>query len=205
MLTIGYIHAGTVREETLQSLLRAVVGDLLDRRVISGVLGVPTTYHAHGRNALCAQFLASDDRWLLMVDTDMVFTLADIYALLDADKPVIAGLYLSRHEDHPPVWATGDHQRFTEIPTHPIRLGSAGTGFMLIERQVLEKVVAEHTGDPWPWFGHDVIGAVRAGEDVSFCHRLAQLDIELWGHGGVQLGHIGTTALWPVEHQEVRQ
>lgn len=201
MLTIGYIHGGTVREEFLQSLLMSVVMDTQQRRMVNGVLGVPTSILAHGRNALCHQFLQSDDTHLLMVDTDMVFTLEDVYALLDADKPAIAGLYLSRHDNHL-VWSGEGHQQITEVPPYPIKLKAAGTGFLLVHREVLEKMRAD-SDDPWPWFGHDMILGVRAGEDISFCNRMAALGIELYGHGGVHIGHVGTTTLWPADHQEV--
>lgn len=200
MLTIGYIHPGTVRNEFCESLLHAVLHDRQLRGVITSVANVPTAIIAHGRNALVAQFLATDDEYLLMVDTDMIFTINDVYALLDAKKPVIGGLYLMRHGEPVPSWTQSDFIQVLDVRPEPMRLNTVGTGFLLCHREPLEKLGAENADDPWPWFGHDVIKGIRAGEDVSFCHRLNNLGVEVWGHGAVHLGHVGTRALWPAEH-----
>lgn len=200
MLTIGYIHPGLVREEFAHSLLMAAVGDTQDRRVITGVLGVPTSILAHGRNTLCQQFLSTDDQWLLMVDTDIIFTLADVYALLDADLPVLGGLYLMRHGNPQPCWTVGDFTQALDIRPEPMVVNSVGTGFLLLHREVLEKLQANNPDEPWPWFGHDIVKGVRAGEDISFCHRLNQIGVQVHGHGGVHVGHVGTTVLYPIDH-----
>lgn len=200
MLTIGYIHPGTVRAEFCESLLMAALRDQQAERLIGGVLSVPTSILAHGRNALAHQFLQTDDRWLLMVDTDVTFTLEDIYALVAADKPIIGGLCLMRHGEHQPNWTLDGFVPCLDVRPEPMPMNSVGMAFTLIHRDALEKVRAEHADDPWPWFGHDLILGTRAGEDVTFCHRARQLGIEVWGHGAVHVGHVATTTLVPLDH-----
>jgi len=202
VLSVGYIHPGSVTEPFMTSLLQAVMQDSTQRQVITGLISVPTSIHAHGRNAVVARFLASQDEWLLMVDTDMIFTLADIYTLLDADKPLIGGLYLMRHDLKSPLpaWTSEGFAQVLDVEPGPMRMNTVGTGFLLVHRTALEKLGANNGEDPWPWFGHDIHAGTRAGEDVTFCQRLAQLGIEVWGHGGVHVGHVGTTVLWPTDH-----
>lgn len=56
----------------------------------------------HNRDRICIEFLKTDNEWLLMLDSDMVFP-EDIGIRLSAwEKPIVGGLYFHRGESHDP-------------------------------------------------------------------------------------------------------
>lgn len=139
---------------------------------------------------------------LLFLDWDIVYQPEDVYRLIDSvdpySTPIVAGLYKTFYEKNGepfPCWTQqGEFGEFTPVPNSSIEnkllpITSCGMGFTMIHREVFLEMEKAHLSDPWPWFGHDVYGSGRLGEDYTFCKRARNLGYTVWGHGGIRLGH----------------
>jgi len=172
---------------------------------------------SEGRNEVARSFLdGTDAEWLFFVDTDMGFTpdtvdrlvaAADRYAM-----PVMGGLCFALRKSSPPgplhapqfamvptcyAYAeTSDEVGFLPMRDYPrdqvTKVAGTGAACLLIHRDVLAKV-RESYGDAW----FDPIthpagykGGRRVfSEDLSFCIRLAALDIPLHVDTRVKTSH----------------
>ncbi|MBA7468592.1 Ubiquinone biosynthesis O-methyltransferase, mitochondrial [subsurface metagenome] len=59
-----------------------------------------------------------------------------------------------------------------------MKIGGAGAGFLLVKREVFEKI-------PYPWFSFE-----RGGEDLYFCDKARKNGFEIWADMSVLLGHL---------------
>ena len=151
------------------------------------------------RDELC--FLAVQDNYshLLFIDSDMYFEPDALIKALDRNVDVLTGLYFKRRDNHEPVLYSKIGRRIYDdkgnITQHGFskvqedltedffRVEGCGCGFMLINVDVLRKI---HKKDI-SWF-EPLLGL---GEDLSFCQRLKENDIELWCDTTIKLGHYG--------------
>jgi len=117
------------------------------------------------RSRLAARFLAHGQAThLLFCDADIGFAPANVFRLLDADKPVIAAVYPMKHidwqrarmaakADAPDLMAAslGYVVRFIPTPDHSVevengiaKVSYGGTGFLMIRRQAMQEIVDAH-------------------------------------------------------------
>lgn len=59
-----------------------------------------------------------------------------------------------------------------------VKIGGAGAGFLLVKREVFDKI-------PYPWFSFE-----RGGEDLYFFDKVRRYGLEVWVDMGVLLGHL---------------
>ena len=185
-----------------------------------------------GRNAMVAEFLANPHAThLLFIDADIGFEPEMIGRFLAFDQDVVAGIYPIKSVDWSRVAARATRpstaeqleeagMRFVGTPLfgpdgeerHGFVTGRyAGTGFMLIRRNVLEQLRDAHpelvyqsahidtltarTGDHLvDLFGPLIEPETRTylSEDYSFCHRWRALGGKLWLDPTVRLTHAGS-------------
>jgi len=203
-ISTGFVLSREAAREAEEHLPR-------DQRVIQGmILQLSGPYLDIGRNKLTEKFVKDTDcEWLLMVDSDIVWSLDDVRKLVSAadhdERPVVSGIYYSPFDSgtFPVVYRWG----FTEVdgektavlvndnwdeskwPEDDImRVDSFGAGFMLISRRLLEKMVDKY-GFPAPWFLCQVVNGTMMGEDHLFCLRVAHMGYSLYIHTGVRLKH----------------
>lgn len=202
---LGYLYPsgqGMVYQEFMDSVIGLISVDSNSRQEFRGYFSSRTAYIPDGRNKLCKVFLEQTEcEWLLMVDYDVVFSTEQVYALLDSadpvERPIVAGVYVTWFGDDNslrPCWMKEiDGIEYCPVPDWSFGLEQmtcVGMGFTLIHRGVLEKMQVEYADDPWHWFGHDIIGVDRVGEDITFCNRARKLGFTVWGNGAVNTGHI---------------
>ena len=117
------------------------------------------------RSRLAARFLAHPQAThILFCDADIGFSPQNVFRLLDAAKPMIAGvcplklidwekLRAAAKADAPDLMAAsiGYVVRFIPTPNHSVeienglaRVAYGGTGFLMIERQAMQSVVDAH-------------------------------------------------------------
>jgi len=181
-----------------------------------------------GRNHLVTRFL---DRpaatHLLFVDADIGFAVEQVARMLRFDEDVVAGMYPLKLID----WGHGGLARAQAgeaLETAPLRyVGTpcegaarrerdgfvtgqyAGTGFMLIKRAVLERMilaypqtryVAAHIGTDFSDSAHkyalfDCMIEPESGhylsEDYTFCRRWRDIGGEIWLDTHGRLTHVG--------------
>lgn len=201
-VALAYLHPGHVQHSFMASVLRTM-------RTHPGLeiwpLKTGVNSISRSRNLAATMLLAGEREWLWFVDTDIGFAptmLAGLRAIADrGQRPVVAAPYLAvidgdddelggfEPQIHPAVYEfTGPEEaRSWPLPLPDqelIRVGAVGAGMLLIHRDVLAKT------QPGPF---DRIG--KLGEDLSFCRRLADLDIPIHVHTGLRTSHTKTVPL----------
>ena len=184
---------------------------------------------SRGRNAAVAFMLNKDYTHLLFVDTDIQFNAFDVLKLVDEDDDVVVGVYPKKYFNGqkielmastgklPEYWrhlATdfstgGDFEEFKKAKTQTsIEAKYAATGFMLIKRECIEKIIKEK---PELYYKNDIDGYMDAGdnfydifqckvneetkkyesEDYGFCKLWTSLGGKIKVVSDVNLGHRG--------------
>lgn len=157
------------------------------------------------RNALVNEFLKSDATELLFIDADVVVTPDDILRLMaqSGNKDITAGAYPRRAKDSKffaDLYLDGNGD--LEFDGSLMRVTRVGTGFMLIQRHVIEKMVAAHP--EWIYdnkstdekmsavFDFAIVNGKYVGEDYLFCDRAAQHGFKIYADVDISLPHVGT-------------
>ena len=183
------------------------------------------------RNSLAHGFLKSGFTHLMFIDADIRFNPNDVIAMLLADKEVIAGIYPKKEinwdmvkqavEAGIPVdqlkYYSGTHvvnladrSGYAEFEVStPSEILNAGTGFMLIKREVFEKLsplVPTYVNNATDLSGK--LGAEEIkeffttsiepetqhllSEDYHFCRIWREAGGKIYAAPWAQLGHVGT-------------
>jgi len=150
------------------------------------------------RNEFAKRFVETDADYLLFVDTDMTWgTLGfnPLDNLISHDKDIVGGLYFTRGKTgtHPVYnpWVVG------ELPTGIKEVNEVGTGFMLISKKCMEKILDNHK---FPFMPMEHNGDYLS-EDYAFCKRARDLGFKVFVDGKVRLGHIGKRIIWGEENK----
>ena len=139
------------------------------------------------RNSLAHQFLKTNATHLMFIDSDIRFNPSDIVKMLEADKEIICGIYpkkeinwftvkqamdkqvpqeqLKHHTGSFVVNLVGYAGEVTVPVNEPVEIFNGGTGFMLIKREVFEKLaptVPEYTNDVG-----DLSGQMKEAEKIK--------------------------------------
>jgi GT2 family glycosyltransferase len=212
---IGYVHPGTVRAEFCASLLATAMEGATPLDAVLTLHSGPNISTA--RNKLVDDFLTRQRApWLLMCDTDMVFSSSALTRLAEAASrehaPITGALCYSQNDgasDPYPVMYElvqdeGKPMAFTRPALWPentlVRVSATGAAFLLMHREALESV-RDRKDPAAPWFRETGIpGAPLAlvGEDMTFCLRAGAAGIPVHVHTGVQVGHVKPVMLGKV-------
>lgn len=186
------------------------------------------------RNDLAYDFLKSDSTHLMFIDADIGFNPADIPLMLEADKDIICGIYpkkeinwyavesavkkgvapekLGSHTGSFVLNFLGAQRSATGDIRQPLEVKDAGTGFMLIKREVFEKLAESVPSYTAP--AYTVVTASNPdrivkeffttsidpddnqllSEDYHFCRIARQAGFKIYVAPWPQLTHIGTYA-----------
>lgn len=157
------------------------------------------------RNALVNEFLKTDAEELLFIDADVVIEPDNVLRIIaqGVDRDVLAGMYPRRAKDrHFFLDIYRDEQGALVFDGPLLRVNRVGTGFMLIKRHVIEKLVIDHP--EWCVENRSGDGSVSAvfdfairdgkyiGEDYLFCDRATEAGFTCWVDVELSLPHIGT-------------
>jgi hypothetical protein len=162
-----------------------------------------------GRSAMLGQFLRSPCTHLLFVDADIGFAASDVFRLLEAEKPVIGGVYAAKGapgalELEPLPQAAADAS-----PLH--RVASVGAGFLMIRRDAAEQITQAYPAlraelrdlnvarPETAVMVFDSFVEPETGRYLSdheaFCRRWRDIGGEVWADAGCRLTHIGQQGL----------
>ena len=158
------------------------------------------------RNSLVADFLKSDADTLLFVDADVVVSADAILRLmaLSLDKDITAGIYPRRGMDRKFFldYYLDENGGLEFDANGMMRVKRIGTGFMMIQRHVLETMVAKHP--EWAYennvdnrtdyavFDLGLVNGEYYGEDYLFCDRAAADGFTVFLDPSISLPHVGT-------------
>jgi hypothetical protein len=140
------------------------------------------------REYIADQFLKSDCEYLMFIDSDMTFHPLSVLYLLRHKRDFVTAKAFKRVPPYQPCFYTRLEYE-NGIPTleTPIEYGEgllkiegSGLACALIHRSVFEKIEK-------PYFYP--IG--KLGEDLSFCLRMKEKEIEMYCDTTIQFGHLG--------------
>jgi hypothetical protein len=211
-VVIGYVRGRLVEGEFMESLL--AVSRKTGGVAVDVFLRAPSGPNiSEARNLIVRRFLDECRApWLLMTDTDMVFTPGDVDRLAAAadpvKRPVLGALCYSQDEvtgeKQPTMYELvqepgGGQLGFARYKMWPedacVPVAATGAAFLMMHRDAL-RAVAKASGDrAAPWFRESVIGSALVGEDMTFCLRCAAANVPVHVHTGVHVGHLKTTML----------
>lgn len=181
------------------------------------------------RNGLADTFLKqSTADYLLFIDADIEFRPEDVLAMMTFEKELICGPYPKKSINWPVILAAvkngvedvsvleklvGEYV-FTPLEQSPkmekiIKVAEAGTGMMLIKREVFEKLqkafpenyyVSDHSRDVsggkvverHAFFRTAIVKNRYLSEDYYFCHKWREIGGDVWLFPWAQTSHYGT-------------
>lgn len=168
------------------------------------------------RNSLVNEFLKTDATDMLFIDSDVIVTPDDVLRLMcqHTGRDVTAGMYPRRASDKRFFLDMyHDDNGDLEFDGSLMRANRVGTGFMMISRAIIEKMIAAHP--EWQYENKDGNGKVAAlfdfaikdgnfvGEDYLFCDRVREIGGTIWVDVDISLPHIGTQAFTNNFREEV--
>ena len=186
------------------------------------------------RNALTHGFLKSGCTHLMFIDSDIKFRPSDIMAMLESDEDIICGIYPKKEINWDSVKKamdsgipqdqlksyTGsfvvnlvDYQGEVTVPVgKPVEIFNGGTGFMMIKKEVFEKLadkvpsyfndvndlngqmtIREETKEYFATSIEPETGRLLS-EDYHFCYIWRKSNGKVHAAPWCQLAHIGTYA-----------
>ena len=184
------------------------------------------------RNALAHGFLKTDCTHLMFIDADIKFNAEDILPMIASDVDIICGIYPKKEIAWPLVrnaieagvpndqlkYHTGSfvvnlvgYQEEVTVPINkPVEIWNGGTGFMLIKREVFEKlkettpIYRNDVTDLGNQLGYEDVNEFFAcsidetrrllSEDYHFCKIARDAGMKVWAAPWVNLAHFGTYA-----------
>lgn len=193
-LTIGMCTGGTVRAETVRSLLSNMI-QLAQNNLAANLLFQIGGYVDVNRNQIVEEALKVGTTHLMFIDNDMIFPDYGVAKLLQNNKDIVGGNYNSRlsptsKEISGPVTKMSvDGVPVTmlkqDFPTELFKCYAVGTGFMMINTKVFEKMDK-------PYFNAVIDKQNKhTTEDIEFCRKAGELGFEVWCDPTLEIGHIG--------------
>ena len=164
------------------------------------------------RNKIAERFMASDAKFLMFVDSDIVVNRHMITRLRSHNKGIVGGIYLKKKLPYSPVM---NAQIAEEDGLMVMR--EIGTGLMMIRKDVFAAVRAanpEHdykydddepnkdTAQGHDWFRVGVRNGRYLSEDYFFCQNAGDLGIKTYLDRGVMGVHIGRMR-YPTEDKQI--
>lgn len=186
------------------------------------------------RNSLSQTFLKTNCTHLMFIDSDILFDPKDILTMLQADKEIICGIYPKKEINWNSVKRAMDENvpedqlkfhtgsfvvnlvnyagEVTVPINEPVEIFNGGTGFMMIKREVLDKLrphVPSYSNDVMDLNKTMVQGEAIAeyfatsiepetnrllSEDYHFCRQWRLIGGKVWAAPWVKLAHIGSYA-----------
>ena len=184
-----------------------------------------------GRNTMVNDFIKSDCTHMVFIDADIHFNPHHLFKMVEADVPIICGLYPKKEINWEGVafaiekkvpqdqlkYFTGEYvvnmvgdaiEQLVPLDK-PFEIKHGGTGFMVIKREVFEKLK-----DKCPKYVHNMVDTndnsnfgdeiteyfatsideskKLLSEDYHFCKLARDNDIKVYGAAWAQLSHTGT-------------
>ena len=156
------------------------------------------------RNRLVKQFLATDCTHMLFIDSDLGWPFIAVRSLLQHDVDFVGGVYPTRRETrflfrprlNPDTSILNNGKGLIGMEAIP-------AGFMLIKRELLEKVISDNPqlyykpkGDPnaqdgYCLFNTELFEGEFWGEDYSFCRLVRASGFDIWVDPMIEFYHCG--------------
>lgn len=150
------------------------------------------------RNEMTASFLTTKHTHMCWLDADIEFEPDDIGKLWNLNADIGVAFYSMKRPDMPlSAWKNGKLVKLEECPSEPFEVEFAGTGFMIIKREVILKLAskAEHYEGPNGRVPALYMTPVHndgfESEDYHFCRKAREAGFKIIGDPSIKLGHWG--------------
>ena len=152
------------------------------------------------RMEMTATFLRTDHSHLFWIDADIEFEPEHVAALWNLQADIAVGVYAMKKRDKQwfAAWKDGKLGKNLDQFKGPIEVEYAGTGFMLIKREVIEKLAKtapswEGANGPVPaLFMTPIHNGGLESEDYHFCRIAREAGYKIIMDPSVRLGHWGS-------------
>lgn len=140
---------------------------------------------------------------IMWIDSDIMWTTADIFKLYKSDKKIISGCYLLE-DRHIPIYQQPRGgmmpEKLLDQYDKPFKVAGCGFGFLSMKFGVLENM-------PRPWFGPESVPSIDEktgnkekdfilmGEDLSWCTKAIKAGFDIWVDPQVKVVHEKTFKL----------
>lgn len=169
---------------------------------------------SRGRNAAVAEFLRGNSTHILFIDSDISFEPEDVQKLIDSNKDVICSPYPKKYlklenakEDNKEVVDFAVGGKLIKAGDNIYEIDSVATGFLLIKRQVFEKLLMFYKNltyindidgygignKTWDFFkvGINPKTGTYDSEDWGFCHLWRNIGEKVYARSDIKLVHWG--------------
>ena len=154
------------------------------------------------RMEMTATFLKSEHSHMMWLDADIEFKPEDVAQLWNMDADIAVGCYAMKKPDAQwyAAWKDGELIKDLDQFNGPIEVDYAGTGFMMIRRDVIEKLTEIHGTYEGP---HGRVPAIYMtpihndgleSEDYHFSRIAREAGFKVMMDPSVRLKHIGQYA-----------
>jgi glycosyltransferase involved in cell wall biosynthesis len=162
---------------------------------------------SRARNLLAQDLLDSPCDYLMFIDSDINFEPEDILRLMawgsDPKRGIVAAVPRTRSETKTYI-ANLEYDGNGDLTMNGmglVRAERVATAFMLVRREVFEKMVEAHP--EWKYYDKRSNRTIPClfdfllteegyiGEDYLFCDRTRELGFEVWVDPSITLGHMG--------------
>ena len=197
-VVIGWMDNGNTAGQFTQSVANLAAYEAVKGRLTTTLRVQSGPQMCEGRNLLVEDFLATDGQWLLMVDTDMVFTHTAVEDLMRNDARVVGGLCFGVNKEFgqfPSMYQNQDGLPVVmlDYPQGSVEVDATGAAFLLTHRTVFENHRRNHIHT---WFHRREIPPTNnhpggiLGEDLSWCWWLRENDVKIIVDTTVEIGHM---------------
>tara|TARA_R110000868_G_scaffold300740_1_gene561202 strand:- start:137 stop:850 length:714 start_codon:yes stop_codon:yes gene_type:complete len=169
---------------------------------------------SRGRNAAVAEFLRSDATHILFIDSDITFEPEDVQKLIDSNKEVICSPYPKKYiklenanQENKEIVDFAVGGKFIKVDKNIYEIDSVATGFLLIKRQVFEKILMFNKNltyindidgyglgnKTWDFFkvGINPKTGTYDSEDWGFCNLWRNIGEKIYARSDIKLTHWG--------------
>lgn len=167
------------------------------------LLGTNESLVTRARNEMTASFLSTNHTHMMWIDADIEFDPADVAKVwnlcVDGGADISVGVYCMKKPDKQwfAAWKDGALVKDLDQFKGPIEVEYAGTGFMLIKREVIEhlanitKTYEGPNGRVTAFYMTPIHNDGFESEDYHFCRRAREAGFKIMMDPSVRLGHIG--------------
>lgn len=161
-----------------------------------------------GRDMLTGMFMRTDHTHILFLDADVQWHPEDVLRLIAHDKEVICGAYPKKvfPLEYPIQWVWEEEGQSIKQKDGIAEIKNAGAGFLLIKREVIEKLNKAHPELKYTTFDYGPRENVDCysiwdtivkdeefyGEDQAFMERWRALGGKVYLDLAINLNHVGS-------------
>jgi hypothetical protein len=162
-------------------------------------IGTNESLVTRARNEMTAAFLSSKYSHMFWIDADILFDPKDVADIWNLEADIGVGVYAMKKQDKQwfAAWKDGQLVKDLDQFKEPIEVDYAGTGFMLIKREVIEALAKTSESYEGPicrvpaLYMTPIHADGFESEDYHFCRRAREAGFKVMMDPSVRLGHIG--------------